>query len=148
MDMSDHDKQVMALLEDNQINYDKVHQLMDDEIKYLKTIDSGCTRTVHTLCYFLSNEKKKDNIWKIWVAKCCNMDTYCSIDIQWIYLCFDSIDELVNYITNSEHEQKNNLLERITNDRKTWLTDDKYNDMEKSMASNYKITKKYIMYGI
>ncbi len=140
---TNHNSQVSALLD--QLDFPQAHRLIDVEIVHLSRSDIwGCTRTIHTLCWALSLENRPENIWKIWQAKNCNQDTYFSIDVVWIYLCFPTIDSLIQYVISSTHPDKNDLLERIERDRSSWLTIEKFASLSRS---HFKVTKEYIQWG-
>lgn len=104
----------------------------------------GCTRTIHTLCHLLSLERDKSNIYKIWQCKIANQDTYCSININWIYLFFDSFQECLSYVESSDDSQREDLLERIKSDRETWLTVEKFKTLS---GDKHKIKAEYIRWG-
>ena len=76
----------------------------------------GCTMKSHEICSMLVDEGKVENIWKIWELKCANMDTWCSINICWIYNLFPDYSLMVDYIRNSKHEKSQGLLERVARD--------------------------------
>ncbi len=108
----------------------------------------GCSRTIHTLCRLLLAHRDPSNIWKIWRLKCINNDTYCSLDIRWIYLHFDNYEDLIRYIC-THYEQVgqlvlNSLLKRIEDDRNTWLKDKPY---PSEIPDASKLTEEYILYG-
>jgi hypothetical protein len=147
--MADIDNKVIELLEkfnkDGTVDYSKVHELMDLDIVRIIKFGQGCSRTIHTLCYFLCHEKKKENIWKIFEAKSINMDTWFSIDANWLYLCCEFIEETFEYVINfPKSEEKNRLVERIIQDKENWLTQDKVNEFWKNKPQ---VEVNHILYG-
>lgn len=122
-------------------------KLFVEECRAVNEWGMGCSRTIHTLFYFWRTTKDKENIWKIWQYKCCNMDTYCSIDMEWIYSYFSSLQDITEYVGASSHPQKRELLDRINNDVKTWLTQEKMVKVFSPNYQNYKICPQYILYG-
>lgn len=137
-----YNKAVINLL--NQYDYQTVNVFMDKEIEFLLKVNSGCTRTIHSICYLLSLYKHHEDIWKIWTVKCANQDTYYSIAISWIYFFFDSIENTIEYVKQSGHPETDNLLKRIQSDQRIWLTEDK---LKKLPRRNSKVSKKFILYG-
>ncbi len=123
------------------------NKLFDDECRAVREWGMGCSRTIHTIFYFLRSTNDKENIWKIWQYKCCNMDTYFSIDMEWIYSYFSSLQHITDYVEASSHPQKRELSDRINNDVNTWLTQEKMVKVFSPNYQNYKICPEYILYG-
>lgn len=144
--MDEHVEKVLSLL-DRPDDYKLAHELMAEELKTLEALSMGCTRTVHTVCRSLSMEGLRENIWLIWRAKNSNQDTYCSIDMTWLYLCFDlagTTEDVEDYVRRSGHPERVDLLERIEQDKRGWLTPEKFAQLSRE---HFKVSKSFILYG-
>ena len=108
-------KEIERLRNVSPIDFVLIHKYLDEEINYHNTFKNtcGCSSTLNTLCGIITEEKRKENIWKIFTAKSCNFDTYCSVHFDWIYIHFKTLVEAEKYISASNHPLKQNLLNHI-----------------------------------
>jgi len=132
-------------------DYETLRKCLDHEIDFLSDgANWGCTRSLHTVCYLLSKQRNKRNIWKIWKAKCCNQDTYCSLDITWVYCHFESSQDFIDYVCTSpdcpDETQRIALSERLHDDLASWLRTNTF-AQQNALVKTFKITASYLKYG-